>query len=672
LGAQIKPAGLLHFGAFQFDCLSGDLRRNGTSLRLPPQPAKILALLIGRAGEVVTRQELIKQVWGAETFVDFEQGLNYAIRQIRAALEDDAEQPQFLETLPKRGYRFIAPVMERAAPVEVEAPAKPVALGEATPKILLRRKIVLAASAAAVIALVVSVWILIRNSGTSSAHAIASLAVLPLQNLSGDPSQDYFADGMTDELTTQLAKIRSIRVISRTSAMRYKNAQKPLAEIARELNVDAVVEGSIVRSGNRLKLTAQLIDASTDRHLWADSYERDLRDIVSMQVEVAQKIAGQIRASLNSEEKNNLANTSAVNPEAFDAYIRGRYFWNKRTEPDLTRGLAYFKEAIEKDPGYAPAYAGEADCYIMLANWGFVAPEDAYPKAKAAARTALQLNDSLAEAHTSLGYTELLYEWNWGDAEKEFRRAIDLNPSYASAHQFYSILLMASGRRDEALAEIRRAQQLDPLSLIVNDVVGWIYYEERQYEQARQQYAKTLEMEPNYVAALLDLGTVHLRMGDSHKALEQFEQARKLSAENSLTLSSLAQAYALSGKRAAARQVLRHLEQLSTSRFVSPWDVALVHAALGDRNMALTLLEKAADKHVGWIIRLGVDPALDSLRSEPRFKKLQERVHVPREATLTSSLDVDPTWEPLREDPRFAILLSKLGFSRLRTTRSTS
>ncbi len=627
MGAQAKSAGLVHFGRYEFDCATGDLRRNGILLKLQPQPARVLSILISRAGEVVSRQELIQQVWGSETFVDFEQGLNFAIRQIRAVLEDDAERPSFLETLPKRGYRFVAPILEQPTPLPTAAEGS-VAPGPRITKLSWRYTAIIVCAIAAVTLLAwTATWM--RKSNQVGAYSFSSLAVLPLQNLSGDPGQDYFADGMTDELTTQLAKIKSIRVISRTSAMRYKNAQKSLPEIARELNVDAVVEGSIVRSGNRLKLTAQLIDASTDRHLWADSYERDLQNVVSLQVEVAQDIAGQIRAKLDAQDRAELSKNNSVNPEAFEAYVRGRYFWNKRSQPDLNRGLSYFKQAIEKDPAYAPAYAGEADCYIMLANWNFVAPDEAYPKAKDAALKALQLNRGLAEAHTSLGYAKFLYEWNWNDAEREFRRAIDLNPNYASAHQFYSILLMASGRGTEALAEIKRAQELDPLSLIVNDVVGWIYYEERQYDRAEQQYTKTLEMEPEYVPALLDLGSVHLRTGNFQKALAEFEQAQKLSPENTLVLCALAQAYALSGQTAAARQVVHRLERISSSRFVSPWDEALIYTVLGEKNSALSLLEKAADQHVGWLVRLGVDPALDSLRAEPRFKKLEERVHIP-------------------------------------------
>jgi len=310
--------------------------------------------------------------------------------------------------------------------------------------------------------------------------------------------------------------------------------------------------------------------------------------------------------------------------------LKGRFYWNKRTEEGLYKGIEYFQKSIEQDPSYALAYAGIADSYIMLANWSFMPPTDAYPKAKAAALKALELDDNLAEAHTSLAYTTLLYEWNWRGAEKEFRRAIELNPNYASAHQFLSICLMTSGRQKEALAEIQRAQDLDPLSLIIGDVVGWIYYEGRQYDDAARQYRETLEMEPNYVPALLDLGIVCLRTGEFHKAIAQFEKAKTVSPENGVVLSDLAQAYALSGDKAGARGILHHLERPSSSKFVSSWDISLIYLALGDKHKAIDLLRRAADERVGWVIRLGVDPAFDSLRAEPDFVHLTERIHIPQ------------------------------------------
>ncbi len=434
---------------------------------------------------------------------------------------------------------------------------------------------------------------------------------------------------MTDELTTQLAKIGSIRVISRTSAMHYRDTQKPLPEIARELGVDAVVEGSVARAGNRVRIRAQLIQGATDLHLWAESYDRDMNDLFRLQGEVARDIAQQI-GQLTAEQRGGFTESRPVSPAAHENYLKGRYYWNKRTEAGLRKGIEYFQKAIEQDPNYAPGYAGLADSYIMLANWNFVPPGEAYPKAKAAALKALQLDGQLAEAHTSLAYTTLLYEWNWRGAEKGFQQAITLNPNYASAHHFYSICLMTAGRQSEALAEIRRALELDPLSLIINDVYGWIYYEGRQYDQAIQQYTKTLEMDPSYVPALLDIGTSYMRLGRYREAIAQFEKARAVAGETGVVLSDLAQAYAFSGEQAKALEILQRLQQPSAQIFVSTWDLSLIYVALGEKVKAIKLLEKCADEHVGWVVRFAVDPAFDSLRSEPQFEKLKQRVGIPQ------------------------------------------
>jgi tetratricopeptide (TPR) repeat protein len=348
-----------------------------------------------------------------------------------------------------------------------------------------------------------------------------------------------------------------------------------------------------------------------------------------LQDDVAQRIATQVGINLTAGDQTQMVSTRVVDPGAHEAYLKGRYRWNQRTEAGLRAGIKYFQKAIDLDPNYPQAYAGLADCYIMMANWGFMPPAEAYPNAEVAARKGLALDDHLAEAYTSLAYATLLYDWDWTGAEQKFRRAIELNPNYATAHHFYSIYLMAAGRHTEAQAEIRRAQALDPFSLIINSVVGWIYYEGRKYDQAIQQCEKTVEMDPNYAPALLDLGNIYLRTGDYKKAIAQFERARAVAGDKSIVLSYLAQVRALSGDRAAAQKILYQLEKPAPPMFVSTWDLALTHLALGDKEKALSFLEKAVDQHVGWVVRLGVDPALDSLRVEPRFKALQQRVRIP-------------------------------------------
>lgn len=642
MGAQTKPAGLVHFGAFEFDCVSGDLRRDGTSHRLPPQPAKVLGILVRRAGEVLTRQELVEQVWGSGTFVDFEQGLNYAIRQIRAALEDDAEQPRFLETLPKRGYRFIAPVMERAAPVQVEAATSSVSVVKSFPKVSPRRMMVFATTVAAVIALIASAWILIRSGhwGTASAHGITSLAVLPLQNLSGDSSQDYFADGMTDELTTQLAKIKSIRVISRTSAMRYKNAQKPLPEIARDLKVDAILEGSVMRSGSQVRIEAQLVEASSDQHLWADSYERDFRDVLSLQADVAQAIANKIRIQLTSQQRQELnAEARPVDPGAYESYLRGRYSWNKRTAEGVRAAIGYFNEAIARDPGFARAYAGMEECYAVYSFYNpKVPPRESYQKTRAAAEKALELDDRLAEAHTALAIVKFLNDGDWEGSQKEFQRAIDRNPNYAPAHQWYAEWLYDQARFADAEAEMRKAYELDPLSLVIGTGLGDVFYYSRRFQRAVDLERQLLTLEPNFGLAHESLGFDYIQQSKFPEAVAEMQVAAHQLGEEPTEYARLGYAYAMAGDRPQAERTLRNLIAESSAGHPRSFEIALIYVGLKQKKRALTWLERA----------------------------LEER------GELISALDVDPIWDPLREDPRFAILLDKLGFSRLRTTRSTS
>jgi len=618
--------GFARFGDFELNFANGELRRNESLVRLQPQPAKVLMILVSRGGQIVTRQQLAEEVWGSETFVDFEQGLNYAIRQIRTALEDDADHPRFLETLPRRGYRFIAAI-EQTGPIssvaKIEASITPATVHSRQKAVWLR----LLAGLVAVV--LIALALRYRNTrsyeDTAKNNDIQSIAVLPLANLSADPNQEYFSDGLTDELITELTKTSNLRVISRTSVTGFKDSHKSSREIGSELQVDAIVEGTVERVADRVRIRAQLIHAKTDQHIWAESYDRDVSDLLGLEREVARDIAQQIGHRIAQGN----APVTKFSAAAHEDYLRGRYYWNKRSGAGIRKGIEYFQKAIDQEPRYALAYAGLADSYVMLANWGFAPPAESYLKAKDAALKALELDDQLAEAHTSLAYVNLLYDWDWQGSEKRFRQAIALNPNYASAHHFYSILLMASGRQPEAVAEIRRAQELDPLSLIVNDVVGWIYYEGRQYDQAIQQYNKTLEMDPNYAPALLDLGTAYLRKGDHRNALASFQKAISTGGENSVVLSNLAQAHALSGNRTEALNILKKLESSATETFVSSWDLSFIYAALGEKKKALDLLKTAADGHVGWVVRLGVDPAFENLRSEPEFHELVRRVGIP-------------------------------------------
>jgi len=470
-----------------------------------------------------------------------------------------------------------------------------------------------------------------RRSRKARLGRIKALAVLPLEDLSSDPGRDYFADGMTEALITDLAKIKALRVISRTSVMQYRGVRKPLPQIARELNVDAVVEGSVLRAGNRVRITAQLIHAAADQHLWAESYERDLRDILSLQSEVAQAIANEIQITLTPRDQARLASVRTVDPEAYQLYLKGRFYWNKRTETDLKRGIEYFRQAIDLDPNYALAYAGIADCYSLL-GWdlfGALPPREALPIAKAAARKALEIDDSLAEAHSSLAWTKLAFDWDWSSAESEFKRAIELNPGYAVTHHWYAECLAGMGRHAEALAEIKQAQELDPLSLIISSVAGWILYFDRQDDQAIAQFRKTLELDPNFWVAHWTLGRAYEQKAMFAEAVAEIQKAIDLSEGSPLSLAALGHTYAVSGSQAEAQKVLDKLKESSKQRYISPYSIAAIHAGLGEKDQVFMWLEKAYEERSGWLIWLRAEPISDPLRSDPRFQDLLRRIGLP-------------------------------------------
>src|SRR2546429_412815 len=468
---------LLRFGVFDVDPESGELRKAGVDINLPPQPAKVLVLLATRAGQLITREELRQQIWGKETFVDFEHGLNSCIKQIRAALDDHPESPRYIETRPRRGYRFIAPVQEVSAhAVTPGAPSE----GLPTTALRIRPRRYSIAIVALVLALFATGYF---ARFASPRHAVSPgdkimLAVLPFENLTGDPRQEYLSDGLTEEMITQLGRMHPERlgVIARTSAMQYKNTQKGMDQIGRELGVAYVLEGSLRRAGDHVRVSAQLIQVRDQTHLWAESYERDLRDILALQNDVAQAIARQIEIKLTPQQQARMARARSIDPRVYEFYSKGRYFWNKRSEEGYRRAIQYFQQAIARDSEYAPAYAGLADAYALLGSMPNVElpRSEAMPRARAAALKALELDDSLAEAHTSLAFVRMHFDWDWPGAEREFVRALQLNPGYATAHHWYAFWLIAQGRAEDALQEIRAAQRLDPLSLIINTGGGEI------------------------------------------------------------------------------------------------------------------------------------------------------------------------------------------------------
>ena len=459
------------------------------------------------------------------------------------------------------------------------------------------------------------------------AEAIDSVAILPLENISGNPDQEYFAQGMTEALITELSKIKALRVISRTSAMRYKNTDKSLPQIANELSVDAVVEGSALLAGEHVRITAQLIEAATDRHIWADSYERELRDIITLQKEVAHTIAQEIRITVTKEEQGRLAQVRPVNPEAYELYLKGRYFWDKRTPEAMTKGIEYFRQAIREDPDYALAYTGLADSYHLLASYSILAPMEAFPKAKEAALKALEIDGTLAEAHNSLAATELLYDWDWAAAEREFKRAIELNPNYVTAHQWYAIYLTVTERMNEAITEIKRAMEIDPLSLSLQTGLARQFYFVREYDQAIEQYDKALELDANYVFARAFLGLAYVQKLMYEEAIAEFRQAVALTeGKEPGMLAVLGHAYGVSGQNDEALGILSELSRLSEQRYVPPFYIAVVYVGLGDSDHAFEWLEKACADRSEWMIYLNVEHILDPIREDPRFETLVERI----------------------------------------------
>jgi TolB-like protein/DNA-binding winged helix-turn-helix (wHTH) protein/Flp pilus assembly protein TadD len=635
-----RQVGALWFGVFEVDLRAGELRKKGMRVRLQGQPFQVLAMLLEHPGEVVTREELQKRLWPADTFVDFDQGLNKAINKLREALGDSADTPRFVETVARRGYRFLAEVKptERSSiasmrPIlgavpqtdELADPPKPI---EIKHRLNTARGLVISA---AVLLLLVGVGLGLWRYGSRErlAPTIRSIAVLPFESLSNDTNQDYFADGMTDVLISDLGQIGALRVISRTSVMGYKHVRKPLPQIARELNVDAIVEGTVLRSGDRVRITAQLISASADRHLWSQSYQGELRETLEVQSKVAMAIADQVRINVNPREQAALAAAKAVNPEAYISYLKGRYFWNKRTADSLKIALAYFNQAIEEDPKYAQAYSGLADTYALLGDWQYavMTPKEALPKAKAAATKALELDSSLGEAHNSLAFCLDGFDWDFESAGKEFQRAIELNPGYATAHHWYAWHLALMHRYNEATAEMKKAQDMDPLSLVINADLAELLALAHSYDESIRQSQKTIEMDPRFGLAHNHLGQAYLETQRYGDAVAELTKAVDLSERSPTCVASLARAYAITGRRNDALKLLADLKQRSGGSYSHGSELAVIYASLGQTDQAMTWLEKGFGErfHPGVLLRPGLDP----LRSDPRFRDLVRRVGIP-------------------------------------------
>jgi TolB-like protein/DNA-binding winged helix-turn-helix (wHTH) protein/Tfp pilus assembly protein PilF len=638
---------VLRFGPFQVDLASGELHKHGVRLRLQEQPFQILVMLLENSGEIVTRDELRNKLWSSDTFVDFDVGLNNAVLRLRNALGDSADSPRYIETLPRRGYRFIARV-EGPDPAQLDEHTQPATSGHkletvpspavATAQVAkgplewLRARAIWTAGLTLAALLLLFVGLNVgglrqRVLGRPLAPAIRSLAVLPLENLSGDEAQEYFADGMTDELITDLASIASLRVISRTSTAHYKGTRKTIPEIARELNVDAVVEGSVGRSPNKVRIRAQLIRAAPEEHLWAQSYERDLPDVLALQRDVASAIANEIKIHLTPQERQHLASARPINPDAYNAFLLGDYHSNKRNRAAMEKGIQYFQEAIRIDPSYARAYAGLASAYIERDIWGGLGVGKSADQVRAATLKALELDGELAEAHALLGQIHFQYDWDWQGTEAEYKRAIQLNPNLAGSYVRYAYFLQAMRRHTEALAAAHRAVELDPLSAANLSDEGRILYRARQYESAIARYQRALELDPRYVPALSRMADAYEEWGKYDQALAAVQKFQQAAADPRDIRLPLGRLYARTGRRPEALEITRTIEA-DPNTSGSAFALAVIYSALGDRDRAIAALEKGVQTR-SLLPFVFTDPQLDSLRSDPRFQQLLRGAGLP-------------------------------------------
>lgn len=602
----------LRFGDFELDLRSGELRNNGHTTRLPEQLFRLLVLLLERRGEVVTREEIRQSLWAADTFVDFDTGLNNAISKLREVLGDSAGNPKFIETLPRRGYRLVA----LTEPIEESD----------IPRSLGRTWMWASALALVIVIAIVGerTW---RGSKQSSAIApprIESIAVLPLENLSGDPAQDYFADGMTDVLTTDLAQIQGLRVVSRTSVMPYKNAGRRLPDIARELNVDGIIEGTVMRSGSRVRITAQLIHAATDRHLWAKSYERDVADILPLQGELAQAIADAVEVKIAPQVRARLRSAPQLNPDAYEAFFRGLVALSQVKGELIPGAIRNFERAVSIQPDFALAHVMLARSHYQYAFFGPFPPREFMPKAEAEARRALKADPAIPDAHTTLANILYRYHWDWTNAEAEFRRALELSPNDIWARTTYAEFLSAIGRSDEAVAQKEIASALYPKGNPANqhELSG----APRDFDRVIAIHRKNLQRNPT-TRAYFQLGSALVMAGQLNEGIKALEASQP--ERNARYLAYLGYAYAAAGNGKRAREILEDLIVRSGKQYVSSFAIALVHVGLGEQQAAIDRLERAYQDHAFELAHLNLTPAFNPLRADPRFQNLLRKLGLP-------------------------------------------
>ena len=611
-------AAKIRFGLFEADLATGQLRRHGVKVKLQEQPFQLLAALLERPREILTREELQKRLWPGDSVTDFDRGLNKAINRLREALADDAVNPRFIETMPQRGYRFLAPVENLTSD-----PMPPAAPGAPGPRRIERRGLLILGGG---LIAPIAGFIAYRNAAVAPGR-IESIAVLPLENVSPDSAQEYFSDGMTAELIDEIARISSLRVISRTSVMRYRGGgRKSLPEIARELNVEAILEGTVALAGSRVRISAQLIRVKDERHLWSERYERSLADVLSVQSEVARNVARQIQIQLTPQEQTTLARKRPVDPAGYEAFLKGAYFLHKGI-PGVDRSIGFFNEAIRLDPAHSESHAGLAEALCYEGIFGFRASNETYPAARTAALKALELDDSSAAAHNVLADVKKGYDWDLAGALPEYRRALQLNPSHLLSRLWYAECFSRMGKHDEALAEVERALRLDPVSPQSRNVHAMLLFRARRYDDAIRVAHQALEFDPAFVNALWWEGMSYAGKQDYSKAIACLSRAAETS-NHPIFLALLGHVYGLAGQRDKALRILKEHTATSRRRYVSPMDFAIIYAGLGDVDAVFHWLEDAYRTRATRIHEL---PTMyfDSIRSDPRYPDLVRRVGLP-------------------------------------------
>lgn len=621
--ASSPTTGLVGFGIFQLDPKSRELYRAGLKVKLQDQPCRVLSLLVGHAGQVVTREELRQNIWPTDVYVAFDQGLNNAIKKIRVALGDSADNPRFVETVARQGYRFVAPVTRVPATPTVQALEAPPRSDSHTAKHV---ALVVLIAVPLLAALAYWGWRTYANRAGPPSEKIV-LAVLPFDNLSRDPDQEFFSDGLTEEMIAQLDKLNpeQLTVIARGSVAKYKGTSLAVNQIGKELHADYLVEGSVRRASNQVRITVQLIRVADQTDLWAESYDRELKDILALQNSVAGTIANQIHITLTARQQARLAIPHHSDPEAYEAYLKGRYYWNKRTAEGMLKASAYFQQAIDKDPSYGAAYSGLADCNSGLAWHGFKSPSEALTRAYAAALKAVQIDPESAEAHASLALV-LHHKWEWTRADAEFKRALQLDPRYANAHHWYGDYLSVHGRHEEAMQQAKQALELDPLNLMIGTWVGLRSYLDRKYSAGIEQSRNTVDLDPNFAASHLVLGENYVQKGSYQQAVDELQTAARLSGSSPLYVAQVAVADAAAGRRSEALRIVTDLQNMSSTRYVSPYGLAQVYAALNEQEQTLKWLQTAYNDHSVWMSYLAVDPLFDRFRSNEHFQDLERQV----------------------------------------------